>query len=100
MGVEGGALLYDLLKFRKTEYPVFSARQVDKYASHQPSSFSHSYFSSDVFAMEMFRGLLYVILEHDGLMARERIGNSKVNDGKSQHIAITLKNWGAAISVS
>lgn len=53
----------------------------------------------DVFALEIFQGYLYVILDHNGSVARERIGSSKVNNGKSQHVSMTLKNWGTTVSV-
>ena len=58
------------------------------------------YYSHDTFALELFAGYLYVVLDHSGKVVRQRIDDQKVNTGQAQNLTLTFKNWGAAVTVS
>lgn len=53
-----------------------------------------------MFALEIFDGFLYLILDHAGVLVREKAGEERVNTDTNQQVAVTLKNWGVVISVS
>jgi len=58
------------------------------------------YFSLSVFALEIFDGYLYAVLNHTGVLVREKVSDSMVNTNSEHKVSATLKNWGVTISVS
>ena len=63
-------------------------------------SYTVSIYSTRVFAVELFDGYLYLILDHNNEMRRERVSNNRLNTGTQHQVHITLKNWGAVVEVS
>jgi len=58
------------------------------------------YFSLSVFALEIFDGYLYAVLNHTGVLVREKVSDSMVNTNSEHKVSATLKNSGVTISVS
>lgn len=56
--------------------------------------------SSDVFALELLDGVLYLILQQGVDLSRTKLTDKRLDNGVEHTVAITMRSWGAGVMVS